>query len=84
MVGALYLSSYATGTVSRDIRYGLQRAHTPVRAGGEQLKLRVIQGGAQDVGQALARTRPQVLDFMAPPAGVEPTTYRLGGGRSIH
>ena len=21
---------------------------------------------------------------MAPPAGVEPTTYRLGGGRSIH
>ena len=21
---------------------------------------------------------------LAPPAGVEPTTYRLGGGRSIH
>jgi hypothetical protein len=21
---------------------------------------------------------------VAPPAGVEPTTYRLGGGRSIH
>jgi len=26
----------------------------------------------------------QVSDLMAPPAGVEPTTYRLGGGRSIH
>ena len=26
-----------------------------------------------------------LLDLeMAPPAGVEPTTYRLGGGRSIH
>jgi TolB-like protein len=24
------------------------------------------------------------IDSMAPPAGVEPTTYRLGGGRSIH
>ena len=23
-------------------------------------------------------------NLMAPPAGVEPTTYRLGGGRSIH
>ena len=22
--------------------------------------------------------------LVAPPAGVEPTTYRLGGGRSIH
>ena len=27
------------------------------------------------------RQRTQIL---APPAGVEPTTYRLGGGRSIH
>jgi hypothetical protein len=27
---------------------------------------------------------PQVSEFVAPPAGVEPTTYRLGGGRSIH
>jgi integrase len=26
----------------------------------------------------------EVVDFVAPPAGVEPTTYRLGGGRSIH
>jgi Phage integrase family len=26
----------------------------------------------------------QVFEKMAPPAGVEPTTYRLGGGRSIH
>jgi len=26
----------------------------------------------------------QVSDLVAPPAGVEPTTYRLGGGRSIH
>jgi len=26
----------------------------------------------------------QVSDLRAPPAGVEPTTYRLGGGRSIH
>ena len=26
----------------------------------------------------------QVPDLVAPPAGVEPTTYRLGGGRSIH
>jgi len=25
-----------------------------------------------------------VSEFVAPPAGVEPTTYRLGGGRSIH
>ena len=25
-----------------------------------------------------------LLDWLAPPAGVEPTTYRLGGGRSIH
>ncbi len=24
------------------------------------------------------------IDNLAPPAGVEPTTYRLGGGRSIH
>ncbi len=26
----------------------------------------------------------QVFEKLAPPAGVEPTTYRLGGGRSIH
>ena len=26
----------------------------------------------------------QLIDLKAPPAGVEPTTYRLGGGRSIH
>ena len=26
----------------------------------------------------------QLVDSRAPPAGVEPTTYRLGGGRSIH
>jgi len=26
----------------------------------------------------------QLSDLRAPPAGVEPTTYRLGGGRSIH
>ena len=26
----------------------------------------------------------QVVDSMAPPAGVEPAAYRLGGGRSIH
>ena len=30
------------------------------------------------------RTEAQVSEFVAPPAGVEPTTYRLGGGRSIH
>ena len=26
----------------------------------------------------------KLLILLAPPAGVEPTTYRLGGGRSIH
>jgi hypothetical protein len=31
-----------------------------------------------------ANNESQVIDFVAPPAGVEPTTYRLGGGRSIH
>jgi integrase len=30
------------------------------------------------------RGEAQVSDSLAPPAGVEPTTYRLGGGRSIH
>jgi hypothetical protein len=30
------------------------------------------------------RGEAQVYDLLAPPAGVEPTTYRLGGGRSIH
>jgi Phage integrase family len=31
-----------------------------------------------------AGSSAQVFEKMAPPAGVEPTTYRLGGGRSIH
>jgi integrase len=31
-----------------------------------------------------ANNERQVIELMAPPAGVEPTTYRLGGGRSIH
>jgi Phage integrase family len=35
----------------------------------------------KDVG---ATGDTQVVDLLAPPAGVEPTTYRLGGGRSIH
>jgi len=36
------------------------------------------------VGGNEEKNEVQVPDFMAPRAGVEPTTYRLGGGRSIH
>ncbi len=61
------------------------------RALGEKPVLRVIEvAAAPDVRQPLdagkneTRIGAQVLDSVAPPAGVEPTTYRLGGGRSIH
>jgi integrase len=61
------------------------------RALGEQPKLRVVQSkNPRDVRRSVRRSRSeptspaQVVDSMAPPAGVEPTTYRLGGGRSIH
>jgi integrase len=61
------------------------------RALGEQPILRVVGGEkAPAVRQPLENSvddqtvSAQGTDSMAPPAGVEPTTYRLGGGRSIH
>jgi hypothetical protein len=61
------------------------------RALGEQSKLRVVSTenppavrNPLDVLPSSADLPTQVVDLMAPPAGVEPTTYRLGGGRSIH
>jgi len=61
------------------------------RALGEQPKLRVVDNKTPpDIRQPLdvLPSEPilsaQLVDSVAPPAGVEPTTYRLGGGRSIH
>jgi hypothetical protein len=61
------------------------------RALGEKPVLRVLENkNPRDVRQPLdvLPSKPispvQAVDLMAPPAGVEPTTYRLGGGRSIH
>ena len=36
------------------------------------------------LGRQSERDEAQVSDLLAPPAGVEPAAYRLGGGRSIH
>jgi integrase len=61
------------------------------RALGEQPILRVVEGEKTPaVRQPLENSvddqtiSAQAIDCVAPPAGVEPTTYRLGGGRSIH
>jgi integrase len=61
------------------------------RALGEKPVLRVLENpNPPDVRQPLENSSEaqtisvQVIDSLAPPAGVEPTTYRLGGGRSIH
>jgi Phage integrase family len=61
------------------------------RALGEQPKLRVVDNNNPRAVRRSVRRLPlepisatQPVDSMAPPAGVEPTTYRLGGGRSIH
>jgi integrase len=61
------------------------------RALGEKPVFRVVENqNPQDVRQPLENSVEgqtislQALDLLAPPAGVEPTTYRLGGGRSIH
>lgn len=58
---------------------------------GEQPKLRVVATenppavrNPLDVLPSSTDSPTQPVDLMAPPAGVEPTTYRLGGGRSIH
>jgi hypothetical protein len=61
------------------------------RALGEKPVLRVIENETPPADrQPLENSieeqtiSSQALESMAPPAGVEPTTYRLGGGRSIH
>ena len=61
------------------------------RALGERPVLRVLENPnppavRQPLENSIAEQTisVQVTDLVAPPAGVEPTTYRLGGGRSIH
>ena len=55
-------------------------------AGEKAAALLFAASGSKTVATANedGRNEAQVSDLMAPPAGVEPTTYRLGGGRSIH
>ena len=55
-------------------------------AGENAANLLFAASGSKTVATAneADQIEAQVSDLMAPPAGVEPTTYRLGGGRSIH
>ena len=55
-------------------------------AGEKAAQLLFAASGSKTVaeGGESERRDAEVVDFLAPPAGVEPTTYRLGGGRSIH
>jgi len=55
-------------------------------AGEKAASLLFAASGSKTVATANDddRRERQVSDLVAPPAGVEPTTYRLGGGRSIH
>ena len=55
-------------------------------AGEKAASLLFAASGSKTVTgtEAIEKKEAQVVDFLAPPAGVEPTTYRLGGGRSIH
>ena len=55
-------------------------------AGEKVAALLFAESGSKTVatGREGDASSVQVFEKMAPPAGVEPTTYRLGGGRSIH
>ena len=55
-------------------------------AGEKAAALLFVASGSKTVAaEGSEETREsQVFEKLAPPAGVEPTTYRLGGGRSIH
>ena len=61
------------------------------RALGEKPVLRAVETqNPPDIRQPLENSvepqtiSVQALELLAPPAGVEPAAYRLGGGRSIH
>jgi len=84
LVDAVYAHTMQSGMASVAER-------VTARALGEKPVLRVIETpNRPDIRQPLDDSEAgeqisvQVIDSVAPPAGVEPTTYRLGGGRSIH
>ena len=55
-------------------------------AGEKAAALLFVASGSKTVAakESEDSRESQVFEKLAPPAGVEPTTYRLGGGRSIH
>jgi hypothetical protein len=55
-------------------------------AGEKAATLLFVVGGSETAAASdeSAKRSAQVHGLMAPPTGVEPMTYRLGGGRSIH
>ena len=63
-----------------------QGEYIKVRGHGEAKWMAYRNAARGLVGKVVGGGVPASVRFreLAPPAGVEPTTYRLGGGRSIH
>jgi hypothetical protein len=68
-----YQRSFARGTPGPGLRLLIDNLLAKLRS--------VDAIGEEEYQRALVEP---IIVGMAPPAGVEPTTYRLGGGRSIH